>query len=437
MFNAHCKRELAKCRLALAETFASLEALENSMIMIEFTPDGTILDANKMFLATMGYDLADVCGKHHRILCESSHPNSSDKPDFWEHLARGESISDRFLRLGKQGNEIWLEASYNPVRDKDGRIVKIIKIATDISSHMRLEQEKSSMINAIDRSMATIEFNPQGEILNANENFLSAMGYRAIDIVAKHHRLFCDSTESNTPEYHSFWERLNRGEFISGRFKRVDHRGRSIWLEASYNPLFDTKGRLYKIIKFATDISDQIKQQQAEASAAQFAYTVSQKTDGSAIKGTEVVRNTLMVMQDIAQQLEWAGSNIAAVSEQSEVISDIVKNIHGIAEQTNLLALNAAIEAARAGPSGRGFAVVADEVRNLAVRASKATVEISEVVRKNHDLAKKAESSMLASQERTERGVELANEAGEVINEIQQGAKQVVEAIAKLNALSS
>jgi methyl-accepting chemotaxis protein len=404
------------------------------MALIEFQPDGTILSANNNFLQVMGYSLEEIRNQHHRLFCEQGYADSVAYKSFWSRLGNGEYISERFLRLDKQGREVWLEASYNPVRDGAGRLVKVLKIATDITAYVLQEQEQKSLINAIDRSMATVEFNSQGEVLSANDNFLSTMGYRLDEILGKHHRLFCERKESESEGYRQFWERLNRGEFFSESFKRINKQGATVWLRATYNPVFDRKGQLYKVVKFASNITEQVLHQEAESSAARMAYNTSRHTDETTQQGAQVMQQTIKVMEDIARELNRAANSISAVNSQSELISRIVQTIHGIAEQTNLLALNAAIEAARAGEQGRGFAVVADEVRSLAVRTSQATVEIIEVVKRNHELAEDAVSSMEASKDKAEQGVKLANEAGQVILEVQDGARQVVQAISKLAA---
>ncbi|KJH77849.1 MULTISPECIES: PAS domain-containing methyl-accepting chemotaxis protein [unclassified Pseudomonas] len=429
MFNSTIKKELAVSQRRLADSEATLAALGGSMALIEFQPDGTILSANRNFLKVMGYSVEEIQSRHHRLFCTPKYANSAAYQSFWSRLGNGEFINDRFLRLDKQGRELWLEASYNPVRDTTGRVIKVVKIATDVTAQVQKEQEQESQIKAINRSMATIEFNRQGEVVSANENFLAVMGYRLEEIVGKHHRLFCERSEIESPDYCQFWERLNQGEFFSGSFKRLNNQGRAVWLRATYNPVFDANGDLYKIVKYASDITDQVLQQETESRAARMAYETSLKTDDTAHEGARVVQDTVDVMQSLADELNHAAEGVNAVSQQSEIISSIVQTIRGIAEQTNLLALNAAIEAARAGDQGRGFAVVADEVRNLAARTSQATVKIVEVVQHNRELATGAVARMEASKDKAEQGVKLAGEAGQVILDIQDSARQVVQAI--------
>jgi len=429
MFNKAIKQALSSALAKLRAAEARKMAVDRSTAMIEFKPDGTIVSANENLLATMGYRLEEIVGQHHRIFCFPDYQASAEYRKFWQRLAAGEFIRERFLRRHKQGQEVWLEASYNPIKGPDGRIEGVLKLATDITALVAREQEQNSMVEAISRSMAVIAFNPKGEVLEANENFEQTMGYRLNEIRGKHHRMFCTREEADSAEYRRFWERLNKGEFFSGRFQRINRHGDTIWLSATYNPVFDASGRLYKVVKFARDVTGLVRQQQAESEAAKLAYEISQQTDESARHGAKVIRETVDVVRGIADELSRAAEGITAVSQQSEMISSIVQVIRGIAEQTNLLALNAAIEAARAGEQGRGFAVVADEVRNLAARTSQATVEIVEVVKRNHELAQVSVDSMQASRHKVDQGVNLVNQAGDVIEEIQSGARQVVDAV--------
>ena len=429
MFNKAIKQALSSALAKLRAAEARKMAVDRSTAMIEFKPDGTIVSANENLLATMGYRLEEIVGQHHRIFCFPDYQASAEYRKFWQRLAAGEFIRERFLRRHKQGQEVWLEASYNPIKGPDGRIEGVLKLATDITALVAREQEQNSMVEAISRSMAVIAFNLKGEVLEANENFEQTMGYRLNEIRGKHHRMFCTREEADSAEYRRFWERLNKGEFFSGRFQRINRHGDTVWLSATYNPVFDASGKLYKVVKFARDVTGLVRQQQAESEAAKLAYEISQQTDESARHGAKVIRETVDVVRGIADELSRAAEGITAVSQQSEMISSIVQVIRGIAEQTNLLALNAAIEAARAGEQGRGFAVVADEVRNLAARTSQATVEIVEVVKRNHELAQVSVDSMQASRHKVDQGVNLVNQAGDVIEEIQSGARQVVDAV--------
>ncbi|MBS6035241.1 MAG: PAS domain-containing methyl-accepting chemotaxis protein [Pantoea sp.] len=408
---------------------ATLTSLNDSIAMIEFTPEGTVLGANALFLDRMGYTLAEIDGQHHSLFCTPDQLQSRDYNDFWLRLNRGESFSDKFLRVAKNSRPVWLEANYVPVQDRHGRVFKIVKLATDITGHINDAQEQRAMTNAIERSMAVIAFNLKGEVLKANDNFLKTMGYRREEIEGAHHSLFCSEAMRNSREYSELWQQLNRGEFISGQFPRVNKQGRTVWLRATYNPVFDEQGKLYKVVKFATDVTAQVEKNQQEREAAQRAYHTALQTNESTRVGAEVIANSVQTMRALAGELQGISGDISGLSESSDRIGFIVESIRRIADQTNLLALNAAIEAARAGTHGRSFAVVANEVRTLAANINRATAEIENRVQQNHSLANKALKGIESNLKRADQGVQLAQEAGGVIAEIREGATDVVRAI--------
>lgn len=237
-------------------------ALNRVQAVIEFQLDGTILHANANFLETVGYTLAELQGRHHAMLCEATYAASDAYKQFWERLRSGHFEQGEYQRVGKGGREIWINASYNPVFDADGRPYKVVKFATDITAAKLRNAEYEGKVSAMDKAQAVIEFDMGGHVLTANDNFLSAMGYALEDIQGEHHRMFCDTEYAASLDYKRFWQKLNRGEFDSGRYKRVGNGGKHIWIQATYNPILDMNGKPFKIVKFATDITEQVMLEQ-------------------------------------------------------------------------------------------------------------------------------------------------------------------------------
>jgi len=429
MFGSGVKQENARLKAELAARQRLSESVEAEMLTLRVDGHGIITVINDNMLSALGYSQHELVGQSKDLLFPSTHSDEFQRLS--SALSNHQHNSGAYSFRRKDGTEIWLRTVWSPIRNAEGRVDTYLCLASDVTEVMEKAKEQESVINALLRSSAVIEFNLDGTVLNANDKFLSRMGYRLADIQGKHHRLFCLPEEAYSQEYAAFWKRLNEGQFVAGRFKRVDRYGHTVWLEASYNPVLDTRNRLYKVIKFATDVTEQVNQELAVAEAAEIAYNTSQQTDHSAKEGTRVVQQTLDVMHHVVSNLTEASKGIQGLNEQSQLISTIIQTIRGIADQTNLLALNAAIEAARAGEQGRGFAVVADEVRQLAGRASKATEEIVNVVQRNNQLASEAVNVMAVSKEQAETGLELASQAGAVIVEIQDGARLVVDSVGR------
>jgi methyl-accepting chemotaxis protein len=236
---------------------AQADAISRSQAVIEFKLDGTIVTANENFLKTLGYTLEEIRGKHHSMFVDPAVRDGADYREFWQKLGRGEFQAAQYKRVGKGGREIWIQASYNPVLNRQGKPTGVIKFATDITTEKIRSMEADGKIAALDRAQAVIEFNMDGTIITANDNFLGAVGYTLPEIQGKHHRMFVLATESESAEYRAFWESLNRGDYQSAEYKRMGKGGREIWILATYNPILDERGKPFKVVKFATDVTKQ------------------------------------------------------------------------------------------------------------------------------------------------------------------------------------
>jgi methyl-accepting chemotaxis protein len=419
--------EMADYQQRASRCEAIQDAMASAMATIEFSPDGLILEVNDLFLEVIGYHRDEVVGKHHSLFCDPEYARSGEYRTFWDVLRSGRSHSGTFPRRSKSGEKLWLEATYFPVKDDQGRIDRVMKIASDVTpEHDRLRDQEAAF-KAINRSMATIEFEPGGTIIGANQNFLEAIGYTAEEIQGKHHRMFCD--EAFYKENPDFWESLSAGEFKSGQFRRIRSDGSELWLEASYNPVFDEQGRVEKIIKFASDITHRVEKAIQTQDAAAVASTTAVQTGAIAARAREALQQSRATSEQIETGVDKAKAIIAELNERSQSIEKMVDTIAGVADQTNLLALNAAIEAARAGEHGRGFAVVADEVRTLAANTGAATKEIAEVIHAILDLSGGVETQVVEVLAKAVEGRKQVTEVESIVAEIHDGAIDVQNAI--------
>lgn len=516
-----------------SELEAMLAALGKSQAIIEFDINGTVLNANENFLATMGYGLEEIQGQHHRLFVDAAYAKSPEYLQFWDSLRRGQYQQAEYKRLGKGGKEVWIQASYNPIFNKHGQPIKVVKIATETTASMQnriklaaaeaavanastaimtvdrdfnvtsvneatcqlmlknadafrtlwpsfnpeklvgfcvdifpktpgqqrtlfsdttrlpyrtdlsvgnlkfallvsgiydadgayignnLEwndvtemRKNESMLAALDRSQATIEFGLDGRILGANANFLAAVGYTLDEIVGQHHSMFVDPAYRQTAEYQQFWQKLGRGEFDAGEYKRFGKGGTEIWIQASYNPICDLQGRPFGVVKFATDITAQVQRrleneqlslainsrlqqiggkvteasaQAGEASAAsnetaatvQMVAAAAEELSSSVREIAVSITNSKNAVDTAFEQTNAADQNTQTLNETAQSMGGIVETIQEITAQINLLALNATIESARAGEAGKGFAVVANEVKSLAAQVKAASQSIA------------------------------------------------------------
>lgn len=362
---------------------AQLAAISRSQAMIEFDMDGTIRTANKNFLDALGYRLEEIQGKHHSMFVPADQRESADYRAFWAALNKGDFQAAEFKRIGKGGREVWIEASYNPVLDAKGKPCKIVKIAIDITAKKIAHLKDSGKIAALDRSQAVIEFNMDGTVITANDNFLAALGYTLGEISGKHHSMFVEPIERDGAGYRDFWAKLNRGEYQAGEYKRIGKGGREVYIQASYNPILDLNGRPFKVVKYATDVTKQVLVRMGNERVRGMMESVAagaEELNASVREISEAMTKSRETAMGAVDRVGAADTQAQHLSAATQAMSGIVEMIDNITGQINLLALNATIESARAGEAGRGFAVVASEVKSLANQAKHATDKIGQEI---------------------------------------------------------
>ncbi|WP_051229492.1 methyl-accepting chemotaxis protein [Paludibacterium yongneupense] len=429
MFNKKLLASLRNQEDKLQRQDAVFAAIDRSMARVEFDLDANIIDSNSLFQTALGYGASELLGKNHRMLCDPEFANSPEYQQVWAQLRRGDPFIGEVKRKRKNGDFIWLEATYNPLKDSSGKVTGVIKFATDITGKVLAAARNKAILAAVDRSMATIEFTIDGTITAANANFLHVMGYKESELIGQHHRQLCSQEFVQSQEYPQLWTNLRNGKLSSGRIKRLARDGSERWLEASYNPVFDSSGKVVSVIKFATDITASVNKSIQERDSALFAFNTSQQTRHWAEEGVTDIASSVSNIEGMANNIESSSQNIMTLGQHSKQIGSIVQTIKDIADQTNLLALNAAIEAARAGETGRGFAVVADEVRKLAERTSSSTAQISTMVNTIQSQTDVAVESMEQIRTQVQDSVVQVNKVGNVMDQIRQGAESVVTAI--------
>lgn len=464
---ARKKQSVSRTRTTVEVLRGELEALNKSQAVIEFEMDGTIITANDNFLRPMGYTLEEVQGQHHSIFVEPAQRSSNEYREFWARLNTGLHTTGEYKRLGKDGREVWIQGSYIPILDSQGKPYKVVKYAIDVTQRKLDSADVEGQLAAIRSSHAVIEFEMDGKIIDANDVFLQLMHYSIDEIRGQHHRMFVDAETRESAEYVEFWASLNRGQHTQSECMRLAKGGKEVWIQASYNPIRDLNGKPYKVVKYATDVTPRVELERAAASqrekttelVRQVVESAHQFGEGAGVIAessanlSEGAQNQAISVEEMTASVEAMTSAIQVISsnadtakeqadktaelagdagktrseavaamrlieKSSEQITEIIQVISEIASQTNLLALNAAIEAARAGEHGLGFAVVADEVRKLAERSSEAAKEITQLIKE--------------SSRRVSEGAELSEKVGQSLTYIVQAVDSTAERIAEI-----
>ncbi|KEZ78567.1 sensory box protein 9 [Salinisphaera hydrothermalis C41B8] len=354
---------------------------ETTQAIVVFKPDGTVIDASPHFLTTVGYALGKVVGHHHRIFVPRAVVEQPAYQRLWARLASGEAESGIYQYVCSDGRDLWIQARYKPIRDRRGRVHKIIQHVVDVTDAERRQADLKGQIAAINRSQAVISFELDGTVLDANDNFLNAMGYRRDEIVGRHHRIFVEAEECESPDYRQFWHDLRLGHYKAALFRRRHKNGSPVWIQASYNPIFDNTGEPFKIVKYATDVTAQtLAVTHLQSSLDELSDTVP-AIASDAETARESSNDAAIRAREGGTIVEQLVKRIDAINTRARDMAQIVSTLDSLAFQTNILALNASVEAARAGQHGRGFAVVAQDVRQLSTQSADAARDIAALIR--------------------------------------------------------
>ena len=402
-----------------AELEHQVKALHRVQAVIEFHLDGTIVHANDNFLQTLGYTLEEIQGKHHAMFVDAEYAQSREYRDFWANLGRGEFDAGQYRRIGKGGREIWIQASYNPVFDSNGRPYKVVKFATDITAQKFQAADFAGQLAAINKSQAVIEFDLEGRILAANENFLAAMGYALEEVRGQHHSMFAEPEHRQSAEYRAFWAKLGRGEYDAGQYKRLGKGGREVWIQASYNPIYDMNGRPFKVVKYATDITAQVR----DTLALQQAVAQTREVVAAAQAGD--------LTGHIATQ-----DKTGPIAELCEGINALVETMAGIIAQIKLAADTIAVGASEIAEGNSDLSVRTEQQAASLEETAVSMKGLTTTVRRTADNARQANQLAGGAVEVAAQGGQVVHEVVSTMSLINDSSRRIVDIIGVIDGIA-
>jgi len=402
-----------------AELEHQVKALHRVQAVIEFHLDGTIVHANDNFLQTLGYTLEEIQGKHHAMFVDAEYAQSREYRDFWANLGRGEFDAGQYRRIGKGGREIWIQASYNPVFDSNGRPYKVVKFATDITAQKFQAADFAGQLAAINKSQAVIEFDLEGRILAANENFLAAMGYALEEVRGQHHSMFAEPEHRQSAEYRAFWAKLGRGEYDAGQYRRLGKGGREVWIQASYNPIYDMNGRPFKVVKYATDITAQVR----DTLALQQAVAQTREVVAAAQAGD--------LTGHIATQ-----DKTGPIAELCEGINALVETMAGIIAQIKLAADTIAVGASEIAEGNSDLSVRTEQQAASLEETAVSMKGLTTTVRRTADNARQANQLAGGAVEVAAQGGQVVHEVVSTMSLINDSSRRIVDIIGVIDGIA-
>jgi methyl-accepting chemotaxis protein len=404
---------------AIADYRGQIDAINKSQAVIEFSLDGKILHANQNFLNALGYSLEEIKGQHHSMFAEPGYRQSTEYRLFWEKLGRGEFDAGEYKRIGKGGKEIWIRASYNPIFDRNGKAYKVVKYATDVTEQKLRNADYKGQLAAISKAQAVIEFSLDGTIRHANENFLNAVGYSLDEIKDKHHGMFVEPAYRQSVEYRNFWEKLGRGEYEAAQYKRVGKGGKEIWIQASYNPIFDMNGKPFKVVKYATDVTAQVKASEMLQLTVQQTQDVVQAAGGNDLSRRIPLEGKSGELAALCAGINGLLDTMASVVTEIKTASREIANASG------------EITTATTDLSQR-----TEEQAASLEQTSASMEEISATVKKNAENAQQASASAAATRDVATRGGDVVAQAVSAMSKIEESSRKISDIIGVIDEIA-